>query len=58
MNATFKQGDKVYHRNLEWYGIFYEYDVLDVDTCTVVFTKDDGYEDERRVSINMLDKCE
>lgn len=55
MDNRFNVGDRVYHKNLKKYGTFEGYDKLDTDTCYVNFDTDDGYEDERRVSINQIE---
>lgn len=54
-NNMFEIGQKVYHKNLEKIGVFYEYDDLDTDTCFVCFECEPGiFDDWRRVSINQL----
>lgn len=53
----FKKGDKVFHKNLELFGIFVDYawenpnEEADVD-----FEMEDGYIEQRHVSINQLQK--
>lgn len=53
----FKKGDKVFHKNLELFGTFVDYawenpnEEADVD-----FEMEDGYVEQRHVSINQLDK--
>jgi hypothetical protein len=54
----FKKGDKVFHKNLNLFGIFVDYawenpnEEADVD-----FEMEDGYIEQRHVSINQLQKC-
>ena len=54
----FKKGDKVFHKNLKLFGIFVDYawenpnEEADVD-----FEMEDGYIEQRHVSINQLQKC-
>lgn len=52
----FKIGEKVYHRTLNKTGVFNGYDKWDKDTCYFIFIADDGFEEERRVSIDKLEK--
>lgn len=53
----FKKGDKVFHKNLELFGTFVDYawenpnEEADVD-----FEMEDGYIEQRHVSINQLQK--
>lgn len=53
-----EKGDKVFHKNLELFGTFVDYawenpnEEADVD-----FEMEDGYIEQRHVSINQLQKC-
>lgn len=53
----FKKGDRVFHKNLKLFGIFVDYawenpnEEADVD-----FEMEDGYIEQRHVSINQLQK--
>ena len=53
----FKNGDKIFHKNLEAYGIFEEYDWADNSSCFVTFYED-GHEDFKCVSLNQLIKTD
>lgn len=50
----FKKGDRVFHKNLQLKGTFYEYDWSGKDECHVIFDTDDEYGDGRHVSTNQL----
>ena len=56
MKKKFKTGDRVYHRNLKLYGIFIGYAWESNEEADVDFEMKDGYVEQRRVSINQLDK--
>lgn len=51
----FIKGDRVYHKNLERYGEFIEYDWTGKNECHVQFDTDDGYEDVLHVTTNQLE---
>ena len=53
----FKNGDKVFHKNLEEYGVFEDYDWADKYSCFVTFYED-GYENFKCVSLNQLRKTD
>lgn len=54
----FKKSDRVFHKNLKLFGTFVDYawenpnEEADVD-----FEMEDGYIEQRHVSINQLQKC-
>ena len=50
----FKHGDRVFHKNLEQYGIFISYAWESDEECDVEFIDDDGYVEQKHVSINQL----
>ena len=50
----YEVGDRVYHKNLELYGTFVEYDWTGNSECHVDFDNEDGFEDCRHVSTNQL----
>lgn len=59
MNEPFKIGDRVYHKNLETYGIFDSYDWASDDSCFVCFEDEYGHNDDYRcVSLNQLIKVD
>lgn len=53
-NWPFKQGQKVYHRKLQQVGTFLEVDELDPSSALVEFVEEDGYKEEKRVSLALL----
>ena len=54
-----KVGDRVYHRNLERYGLVNSFDQFDDTCCFVEFDEDEyGVVDELCVSINWIEKVE
>lgn len=53
----FKEGDRVYHRNLEQYGTFQGYSWNSDEECYVDFETEYGIE-SRHVSVSWLDKVE
>ena len=53
MNKTFKEGDRVFHKNLQMYGTFLRYACESNDECDVDFETEDGVE-QRHVSLNQL----
>lgn len=53
----FREGDRVYHRNLGLVGIFIEYDWIDSGEAYVDFGQD-GYEDCRRVTVDWLEPAD
>ena len=54
MDYNFKQGDKVYHKNLKMYGIYADNDWASNDSCFVDFENDTSL----CVSKNQLVKVE
>jgi len=54
MDYNFKQGDKVYHKNLKMYGIYADNDLASNDSCFVDFENDTSL----CVSKNQLVKVE
>lgn len=54
----FKNGDNVYHKNLEKYGTFEEYDWADDDSAIVTFYEDGYYPTTKCVSLNQLRKTD
>ena len=56
MKRDFKKGDKVFHKNLEEYGVFESYDEWDDCSCFVTFYKDGYYPSCQCVSLNQLSK--
>ena len=54
----FKKGDKVYHRRLRWHGEFEQYDPFSKNDAYVIFTDDEGFTEERLISVSLLDKIE
>ncbi len=55
MKKKFKQGDRVYHRNLEQYGKFIGYAWESDDECDVEFEAEDGYVEQKHVSVSWLE---
>ena len=55
MEKKFKPGDRVYHRNLKQYGKFVGYAWESDDECDVEFEEDDGYVEQKHVSVSWLD---
>ena len=53
----FKRGDKVFHKNLELIGTFVDYAWETAEEADVEFEMEDGYVEQRHVSINQLQKC-
>lgn len=52
---VFTKGDKVYHKNLGWYGIFLGYAWESDEECDVDFETEDGLE-QRHVTVAQLEK--
>ena len=50
----FKNGDRVYHRNLKLYGSFVGYAWESDDECDVDFEMEDGEIEQLLVSVNCL----
>ncbi|MFF2532238.1 hypothetical protein ACFVS2_25345 [Brevibacillus sp. NPDC058079] len=50
----FKSGQQVYHRTLKQVGTFIEVDQLDPTSASVEFTEEDGFKEEKRVSLVLL----
>ncbi len=55
MEKKFKHGDRVYHKNLKQYGKFIDYAWESDDECDVEFEAEDGYVDQKHVSVNWLE---
>ena len=55
MEKKFKPGDRVYHRNLKQYGKFISYAWESDDECDVEFEEEDGYVEQKHVSVSWLD---
>ena len=53
----FKNGDRVFHKNLELFGTFVGYAWETNAEADVDFETEDGYIEQRHVSINQLQKC-
>lgn len=53
----FKNGDRVFHKNLELFGTFVGYAWETNVEADVDFETEDGYIEQRHVSINQLQKC-
>lgn len=53
----FKKGDRVFHKNLELFGTFVGYAWETNAEADVDFETEDGYIEQRHVSINQLQKC-
>ena len=54
----FKKGDKVFHKNLQLVGTFIGYAWENPNAeADVDFEMEDGYIEQRHVSINQLQKC-
>lgn len=54
MEKKFKEGDRVYHRNLQMYGTFLGYAWESDEECDVDFETEYGLE-QKHVSVNWLD---
>ena len=54
MEKKFKSGDRVYHSNLKQYGKFIGYAWESDDECDVEFEEEDGYVEQKHVSVNWL----
>lgn len=52
----FKNGDKVYHKNLKMTGMFIGYAWESKEEADVEFEMEDGYIEQKHVSINQLEK--
>ncbi|WP_288681561.1 hypothetical protein [uncultured Eubacterium sp.] len=52
----FKKGDKVYHKNLKKFGKFIGYAWESREEADVDFIMEDGYVEQRHVSVNQLEK--
>lgn len=50
----FKYGQKVYHRKFQQVGTFLGVDELDPSSALVEFVEEDGYKEEKRVSLVLL----
>lgn len=53
----FNKGDRVFHKNLKLFGIFIDYAWETNAEADVDFEMEDGYIEQRHVSINQLQKC-
>ena len=56
--VIFKPGDRVFHKNLQRYGTFVEYDWTGKEECHVKFDTNDGFEDQRHVTTKLLNLAE
>lgn len=54
----FNKGDRVFHKNLELFGTFVDYAWETNAEADVDFEMEDGYIEQRHVSINQLQKCQ
>ena len=54
MEKKFKQGDRVYHKNLKQYGTLLGYSWESDDECDVDFETEDGEIKQKHVSVNWL----
>lgn len=54
----FTNGDKVYHRNLKLIGTFVGYAWESDQEADVDFEMEDGYIEQKHVSINQLEKID
>ena len=54
MSKLFKQGDRVYHRNLKLYETFLDYAWESDDECDVDFEMEDREIEQKHVSVNWL----
>lgn len=52
----FKKGDRVFHKNLRLFGTFVGYAWESDKEADVDFEMEDGYIEQRHVSINQLEK--
>lgn len=55
MEKKFKPGYRVYHRNLRRHGKFISYAWESDEECDVEFETDDGYIEQKHVSVNWLE---
>ncbi len=55
MDKKFKPGDRVYHRNLKQYGTFINYAWESDEECDVEFEAEDGYIEQKHVSVSWLE---
>ncbi len=53
----FKKGDKVFHKSLELTGTFLYYAWETAAEADVEFEMEDGYVEQRHVSVSQLQKC-
>ena len=51
----FKPGDRVFHKNLQQYGVFIGYALVTAEECDVEFIDDEGNVEQKHVSINQLE---
>ena len=56
--SRFKQGDRVYHRNLKLYGTFIDYAWESDDECDVDFEMENEENEQRHVSVSWLEKVD
>lgn len=54
----FNKGDRVFHKNLKLFGTFVDYAWETNAEADVDFEMEDGYIEQRHVSINQLQKCQ
>ena len=55
MDKKFKNGYRVYHRNLKQYGIFIDYAWESEEECDVNFETEDGEMEKKHVSVSWLE---
>lgn len=55
MKKKFKHGDKVYHKKLNLYGKFIDYAWKSDEECDVEFEDEDGYMEQKHVSVSWLE---
>ncbi len=58
MDKKFKQGDRVYHKNLKQYGIFIGYTYLSEEECYVEFETEDGEIEQKHVCVSWLEPAQ
>lgn len=58
MEKKFKQGDSVYHKKLKQCGVFLGYACESDEECDVDFDMEDGYKEQKHVSVRWLDLVE
>lgn len=53
--GKYKPGDRVYHKNLKKYGTFVGYAWESDEECDVDFEMEDGYIEQKHVSVSWLE---